>query len=93
MTPADTKPDLRIEPAHFANADSPPILLIQGQKDQVVLPQNTSSLATEINAAGGQVQVILYPNRGHADLALALAWPFHWLAPVLNDVTTFFYNH
>ena len=44
-------------------------------------------------AAGSEVSVITYPDRGHIGVALALAWPFRWLAPVLDDVTRFVRGH
>lgn len=93
MTSPHEKPDPKIEAVTFATGPAPPMLLIHGLKDDVVLPSNTTSLASRLRAAGSDVRVITYPDRGHVGVALALAWPFRWMAPVLDDVTSFFREH
>jgi acetyl esterase/lipase len=90
MSVTDTNPDPSIEPIHFVDGHAPPMLLLQGLKDQTVLPANTFRLAEKLRASGADVRVILYPNRAHVGVVLALAWPFRWLAPVLDDATRFF---
>lgn len=89
----DAKPDPKIEPVTFATGPAPPMLLIHGLKDDIVLPSNTTSLASHLRASGSAVSVITYPDRGHVGVALALAWPFRWLAPVLDDVARFVGAH
>ena len=54
---------------------------------------NTTRMADRIRATGGQVTAIIYPGKSHADLALALALPFRWIAPVLRETTAFFRSH
>jgi acetyl esterase/lipase len=93
MPNPDAKPDPRIEAVTFAIGPAPPMLLIHGLADDVVLPSNTASLASHLRAAGSDVSVITYPDRGHIGVALALAWSFRWLAPVLDDVTRFVRAH
>jgi acetyl esterase/lipase len=80
----------RTQPIRFARADAPPLLLIHGLKDDTVHPRNTARLAAAVRAAGGEVTEITYSRRGHADVALALAYPFRWLAPVTRDCVQFF---
>jgi acetyl esterase/lipase len=89
----DTYINLNIEPIHFVDGKEPPMLLLQGLCDKIVAPFNTTNLAARIRETGGQVEVITYPNRAHATVALALASKFHWLAPVLDDVTDYFNRH
>ncbi|MDB5301843.1 MAG: hypothetical protein JWO87_3506 [Phycisphaerales bacterium] len=89
----DTKPDPKIEPTHFVDGHAPPMLLVQGLKDTTVGPENVARLAAAIRQAGGQVECIDYPDRAHVGVVLALAWPFRWLAPVLNDTAGFFRRH
>ncbi len=89
----DAIPDPRIEPIHFVDGREPPMLLVTGSKDETVDPANTSRLAERIQAAGGEVRIIFYPNRAHVGVVLAFAWPFRWLAPVVRDTTTFFREH
>ena len=90
MARSDIHPDPAIEPAHFARGDAPPMLLQQGEQDDVVNPNNATKLAAALRAVGGRVTVIRYPDRGHAGVVLSLAWAFRWLDPVLDDAARFF---
>jgi acetyl esterase/lipase len=93
MASPKEKPDPKIEAVTFVAGPAPPMLLIHGLHDDIVLPSNTTSLAGHLRAAASDVRVITYPDRGHIGVALALAWPFRWLAPVLDDVTRFVREH
>ena len=89
-------PAAAIEPITFAanSADhASPLLLVHGLEDDVVEPAQAIRLATAIRLAGGNVQYLPYPTLGHAGVALALAAPFRWLAPVLDDTAAFFRTH
>jgi len=85
--------DPQIEPITFVDGKEPPMLLVQGLKDAIVSPSNAEHLAARIRQMGGEVEYITYPNRGHASVVVALAAPYQWLAPVLDDVTRFFNKH
>jgi acetyl esterase/lipase len=93
MTTVDVHPRPDIEPIHFADGHAPPMLLVQGDQDTVVDPDNATHLAAAIRAAGGSVEVKRYPDRGHEGIVLSLAWPFRWLDPVLDDVADYFRRH
>jgi acetyl esterase/lipase len=82
-----------IEPITFVDGKEPPILLVQGLRDKVVAPSNAANLAARIREKGGQVKYITYPKRAHASVIVAMATPFHRLAPVLDDVVEFFNSH
>ncbi len=85
--------DPRIEPIHFANGHSKPILLMQGVHDEYIKPKDAQELAAAIQKHGGQAKVLLYPKLGHADMVLAMAWSFRWLGPVMHDVAEFIHQH
>ena len=85
--------DPQIEPITFVDGQEPPMLLVQGLQDKIVAPSNAEHLAARIRSAGGQVEYITYPKRAHASVVVALASPYQWLAPVLDDVTKFFNRH
>jgi len=89
MGRSSTQPDAQIEPIHFVDGHEPPMLLIQGERDTTVKPSNSIKLAARIRAAGGDVQLILYPKVDHVGVVFALAWPFRWIAPTLRDATGF----
>jgi len=87
----DTYIDPKIEPITYVDGKAPPMLLVQGLRDKIVSPSNAVNLSNRIRQAGGQVEYITYPKRGHAAVVVALASPY--LAPVLDDVTKFFNDH
>lgn len=85
--------DARAEPITFVDGRQPPILLAHGAKDTTVNPANSAAMAARVRAVGGVARHVVYPNRAHVGILLALARPFRGLAPVLNDVTAFFAEH
>ena len=93
MTSATQPFNSAVEPINFADGREPPMMLLQGSDDTTVEPGNSARLAARIRQRGGDVQLILYPDRGHGAVVLALAFPFRWLAPVLHDTVVFFQQH
>ncbi|CAN5425965.1 hypothetical protein BH10PLA1_BH10PLA1_11380 [soil metagenome] len=89
MSRTDTKPNPQIEPINFVTPHAPPILLLHGLQDEVVSVGNVRRMAAQIAAAGGKVNTIIYPDRAHVTIAMALAFPFRWLAPVLDDTVAY----
>ena len=85
--------DPRVEPITFVDGKEPPLLLLQGAKDEIVDPRNSVNMWWAVYTAGGEVRLIEYPDRGHAGVVLGLAWPFRWLAPVPDDVAQFVETH
>jgi len=82
-----------IEPITFVDGKEPPMLLVQGLCDKIVAPSNAVNLVARIRQAGGEVDYITYPKRGHSSVVVALVWPYQWLAPVLDDVKDYFNRH
>ncbi len=81
--PADT------QPVTFADASAPPALLLTGEDDTTVKPRNSIALATRLNAAGVEAEVVRYPAVDHIDIVIALARPLRGRAPVLEDMARF----
>lgn len=44
---------------------SAPVLLLQGEDDKVVPPNQAIEMADAIRAAGGEVELVMYPGEGH----------------------------
>jgi len=93
MATNQTAIDAAIEPITFVDGKEPPMLLVQGLRDKIVPPANAVNLAARIREMGGEVKYVTYSKRGHAAVVVALASPYHWLAPVLNDVRDYFDRH
>lgn len=79
----------RTQPISHVREVRPPFLLLAGGDDDVVLPGNSERLGAAIQESGGTATVTIYPRLGHVGLILALAAPFRWLAPVLDDSVRF----
>ncbi|AOJ72954.1 carboxylesterase [Burkholderia sp. MSMB2042] len=77
------------QPIRFVDGSEPPMLLVSGLNDATVRPGNTARFAARVAAAGGAVQVRLYPRIGHALLVGALGMPMRRFLPVLDDVAEF----
>jgi acetyl esterase/lipase len=81
------------QPINHADGRDPPVLLLQGEADDVVKPGNAPRLAAKLNDAGGHAEVKLYPGVDHYRIVGALSAPLRGLAPVLDDATTYLRAH
>jgi acetyl esterase/lipase len=77
------------QPIFYARGDAPPLLLLTGDDDDTVDPGNTARLASRIRALGGDVTEKHYPGVGHLQIIGAMAAPFHFIAPTLDDAMGF----
>jgi acetyl esterase/lipase len=80
---ADTQPINHIHPGAV------PALLCTGDKDDLVAPRNSDTLAARLEAVGTPVDRRRYPKVGHVGLITAIAEPFRHKAPVLEDMVNF----
>jgi acetyl esterase/lipase len=77
------------QPATYARADAPPMLLLTGADDTVVKPRNTVSLTRALSAAGSPAEPLILPGIDHAGVLVALARPFDFNPEVKNAVFAF----
>jgi acetyl esterase/lipase len=77
------------QPINFVRADSPPMLLVHGLKDDTVLPKNSRNLAAALRALGVPAMLKLYPKASHADTVAALTALLRGRAPTLADIRAF----
>jgi acetyl esterase/lipase len=77
------------QPINFVRSDAPPMLLIDGERDETVAPKNSRNLAAALQAKGATVTLRMYPGLKHADTIAALSEPARWRAPILADISTF----
>ncbi|MDE1467796.1 alpha/beta hydrolase [Aurantiacibacter sp. D1-12] len=77
------------QPITYADASSPPALLLTGAEDTTVKPRNSVSLAAHLTEAGVDAEVTQYEGVDHIDILIAMARPLRGRAPVLEDAIAF----
>ncbi|MBT8135773.1 MAG: alpha/beta hydrolase [Gammaproteobacteria bacterium] len=77
------------QPVNFVSDRAPPVLLVHGTGDTVVLPRNSRRLAQRLQQNGVPVTLRLYDGVGHARVAAALAPPLDFIAGTLEDSIAF----
>lgn len=77
------------QPIGHVGVTSPPMLLISGGRDELVLPRNSINLGTALHRVGRPATVRIYPRLAHVETVLALSLPLRWIAPVLRDCRDF----
>jgi acetyl esterase/lipase len=77
------------QPIDFVTADAPPTLLVTGDADRTVLPENSRRLAERIRAMGGRASEVSYEGVGHARIVGAFSPPLSKGVPVVEDVLRF----
>lgn len=77
------------QPINHASAQAPDALFLTGRDDETVLPRNSVRLGDAIDGVGGDADVKIYDRIGHVGIVLAMASPFRWLAPTLDDIASF----
>ncbi len=61
------RPDLakNASPATYVDKNDPPFLIVQGEKDESVNPEQSSQLSLKLNSAGVKNELIIVPNAPH----------------------------
>ncbi len=70
-------------PLSHARGDAPPLLLLHGTDDRVVLPLHSQLLQERVNSEDGRVRRFELEGVDHFGIVLALSEPFAHLAPNL----------
>lgn len=78
------------QPVNFVRADAPPLWLSTGMNDTQVRPRNSRILYDKMLAAGGDAEYVEYADVDHLEIMMAVAKPFRYKAPVLDDMIAFF---
>jgi acetyl esterase/lipase len=77
------------QPINFVDGDEPPMLLLQGQADREVTPNNAEVMAERAQAMDGTATLKLYPSVDHGDLLIAFAHGRASSPPALRDTLAF----
>lgn len=78
------------KPLSYARRDAPPLLLLHGADDRVVLPLHSLLLEERMEAESGRVRRLELQGADHFDIVLALSEPFSHLVPELLPVVKHF---
>ena len=78
-----------IQPIAYASANAPPILLMHGERDDIVGLHNAISLVRHMQHAGGKVRLRRFRWLGHLSIMAAIAPIFSWMAPVAREIRDF----
>ncbi len=77
------------QPISFARADAPPMLLVHGTADRVVMPYNSQRLAERLKQLGAPATLRLYSGVNHIDTVTSLAAAFRGRTPALAESSRF----
>lgn len=71
------------QPLSHARGDAPPLLLVHGSDDRVVLPLHSQLLQERMNSKDGRARILELEGVDHVGIVLAISEPFAHLAPDL----------
>jgi acetyl esterase/lipase len=77
------------QPIHFVDASAPPTLLLHGLDDTDVAPEQAVKLRDALLRNHTQVDLRLYPHRGHADTVGPFALVLRWRTSAVEDTVEF----
>jgi len=77
------------QPVRFVTPQSPPVLLLHGGADTIVVPAHAERLVAALRAAGVPVDYREFASRRHADTIAALSRPAAGRAPVQQAIIDF----
>ena len=77
------------QPINFVDGTEPPLLLLYGNDDTTVKPQNLINLAQKVRDRGGMVTTHVYEGIDHADLLAAFSIPLRSTTPIYEDIFQF----
>ena len=80
---ATAQPAETSRPVTHARGDGPPLLLLHGADDRVVLPRHSQLLEERVDGENGIVTRLELEGVNHFDIVLGLSEPFSHLAPDL----------
>lgn len=72
----------------FVDGSEPPMLLLHGDEDEVVVYKNAQKLKEEVNKKGGKAEAKLYENVNHIDIVGAFSW-LRYNNEIVKDVKSF----
>lgn len=81
--------DVKTQPIHWVKPGLPPLLLVTGDKDKDVLPQNTITMTQALRDHKVSVTSAIYQGVAHVGIILSLAKGFRSKTTLLDDIDLF----
>lgn len=78
--------DVDANPVKLATTDTPPALLLHGEKDKTALPKHTRELSGRLAELNVPAQTHFYPDVNHTKIVGGLAKNLRFLSPIYNDI-------
>jgi len=78
------------QPVNLVSSSAPPMILITGTDDKLVLPKHSFSLHDSATSKGAESTLVTYQDVGHIALLLSLSKSFRSNTTALEDVVNFF---
>lgn len=89
---AGTDPIDNARPVTFACAATVPLLLMHGERDTVVIPENSKELTQRVEKCGGTVEYLELAETGHFGIILGLSDSFLKNNTILTQIDDFLKN-
>lgn len=77
------------QPAFFVDGQNPPLLLMHGEKDEIIPVDNTRKLAAAVKRADGTIETVYYPGMSHQMIISSFASALRGRADTLDQVESF----
>lgn len=76
------------QPINFIQGDEPPLLLMYGEKDTTVEPNNIVSLTKVIEQKNGRIKAVYYKDLDHVEMMTGFTRPLRY-QKIVDDVDAF----
>lgn len=85
--PAEAFPQMQVPT--FVDGDEPPVLLLHGLDDSIVVDRHSRELTQAVRDAGGCAKAIYYPEVDHLAVIGGFTWVFRDSEPMVHDVARY----
>lgn len=75
------RPLAATQPIRFARKDAPPMLLMTGDQDEIVEPENSQALFDALYAKGATARHVVFKGMDHSRILMTLTQPFGYFDP------------
>ncbi|MBL4661884.1 MAG: alpha/beta hydrolase [Alcanivoracaceae bacterium] len=81
------------QPVNFINGNEPPHLILHGENDNRVHPNNAERVAKMLQKYNIEHEMIMFKKMSHAKIMVELSKPLRRRSPVLKNIVTFINNN